>query len=173
MKRILLILLFAAVLMQAAGYEPLRRRVYLFGFAASFTDSVSYVTDIQTLDSAYVHYNGFLDSRGLYALQLEQHLAATNREGLTCMVFFHKNKRKLEKRFLKVKKKYMATHAAAIAPIGRDEFQFRLEPWVDSQIEEPSLQPQPQRKSKSSAVKPMQEQSVATGTTGRGGLEQE
>lgn len=170
MKRTLLTLLFAAALLQVAAYEPLRKRVYLFGFATSFTDSVAYITEIQTLDSAYVHYNGFLDSRSLYALQLDQYLAGTGREGLTCVVFFNKKKSKVEKKFLEVKKKHAAMHGVAVSPVTQNEFQFQLEPWVEPQITEEKAVLPPKGKKRGAGIKPAPETAMPIKDQGEGAL---
>ena len=69
-KTLLFILaaLVATTTLYAAGKKT---RVYVYGFAASFNDSIVYFTDIQTLDSATIaSKSGFLYGRDNYSYQL-------------------------------------------------------------------------------------------------------
>lgn len=137
MKRLLLISLLLAMVDLASAYEPLKRKVYMFGVAASFTDSVAYITDVQPVDEAHVHYNGFLADRTLYAAQLNVFMQTSmKRENMTCVVFFNKSKSKLEKKYLKVKKKFIAGQGIPLTPLGRDVFQFKAEEWVEPTLTE-------------------------------------
>ena len=66
---------FACLLCQNAEAKVKQKPIYIFGFAASFTDSIGYVTDVQYLDSAYVDTkNKFLIGRNMYSVQLQQYL---------------------------------------------------------------------------------------------------
>ena len=135
MKRLLLVSLFLVAVYEGFAYEPLKRRIYMFGFAASFTDSIAYITDVQAIDSAYVHYNGFLADRTLYAAQLNVYLQShLKKKDMTCVVYFNKNKSKLEKKYLRVKKKYTSAHGIPITPLGRDRFHFTREEWVEPTV---------------------------------------
>ncbi len=162
MKRGLLALLFVLGLIEsAAAYEPMRRKVYMFGFGASFTDSVAYITDVQAIDSAYIHPNGFLADRTLYGVQLDVYLQTVlNKKNMTCVVFFDKSKSKVEKKYLKIKKKYLKDHAVVLTPIGRDEFKFKREEWIDPTVAENPAQTQPQGEQK------LEEGSQASGKGG-------
>ncbi len=144
MRRGLLILSLAIAFTKvAAADKPVQRCVYVFGFAASFTDSIAYITDIQALDTAYVHKNGFLADRSLYSMQLNNFLLTDqHRDNMTCMVFFNAKKSKLEKKFLKVRKKYRADHAVVLSPLGSDVFRFKCEEWIEPmEVEVPAEQP--------------------------------
>lgn len=124
-------LLMLALVGHAGSTKPTRQRVYMFGFAASFTDSVAYMTDLQGVD-AYVMPNGFLADRSLYSLQLNNHLVAKKqRENMTCVLFFNKNKAKLEKKYQKVRRKYRENHAVVLQPLGVDEFRFEPEEYIE------------------------------------------
>jgi len=136
MKKILIVFLLALYVGMVSAYEPMKRKIYMFGVAASFTDSVAFITDVQSIDSAYVHYNGFLADRTLYAAQLNNFMQVNEkRQNMTCVVFFNKNKSKLEKKYLKVKKKYRHDHGVSLMPLGRDVFQFKREDWVEPMAE--------------------------------------
>lgn len=134
---ILLVGFVAAVF--AATTKPTKQRVYMFGAALSFTDSVAVMTDLQAVD-AYVMPNGFLADRSLYTLQFNNFLVTNQlREHMTCAVFFDKNKAKAEKKFQKVRKKYRESGHLDLQFVGVDIFRFEPEEWVDSEIIETSL----------------------------------
>ncbi len=134
MRRLLLALVFWFSLVHAWAASPVLTQVYMFGFAASFTDSVAYITDIQMVDSAYVFKKtGFLADRTLYASQLSSWLLTNlQRENMTCVVFFSPKRASLEKQFAKVKKKYQSGQAVVLTPLSSDAFQFTGEEWIES-----------------------------------------
>lgn len=83
-------------------------KMYIFGFAASFNDTIVHFTNVQELDSAWIENKGkFLQTRELYAYQLRDFLA--NKKQMprrTCIVVAHKNRKKVEKKYLKFKRLY-------------------------------------------------------------------
>ena len=80
--------------------------VYLFGFSASFQDSLVFFTDIQDIPNAwYDKKTKFLAGRDTYSEQLKTFLTEQGAPNRVCMVFFSTNKSKLEKRYLKLRKK--------------------------------------------------------------------
>ena len=99
---------FACLLCQNAEAKVKQKPVYIFGFAASFTDSVSYITDVQYLDSAYVDTKSkFLIGRNMYSVQLQQYL----QENMDCKnpitsIFFAEKEEKLQKKLLSVRRRY-------------------------------------------------------------------
>ncbi len=110
---------------------PTRKRVYMFGFAASFTDSLAFMTDVIAVDSAYVHKNGFLADRTLYAAQLDMYLQTQmGLNDMTCVVFFNEKRGDLEKKFLKVKKRYQKDQTVRLDMLGADLFVFEAEDYV-------------------------------------------
>ena len=105
MRRASLFLLLMALCM-TVGAKERHTRVYMFGIALSFQDSVCVMTRVQTVDSAYISNEEFLKERTLYALQMENHLEAAGRAGATCVVFWDEKKQAAEKRYAKLRKKY-------------------------------------------------------------------
>ena len=83
-----------------------QNKVYIFGFATTFDSDVVYITDIQELDSAFILKSGFLYSRDSYSYQLREHMRKEGVENAVTMVSFSGKKEKLEKRYLKLKKRY-------------------------------------------------------------------
>lgn len=80
---------------------------YIFGFSASFNDSIAYFTDVQTVEKVWIDTKtGFLLGRDSYSYQLRDYLARQGQEGRTCLVVFSPSKKKLQKTFLKMRRKY-------------------------------------------------------------------
>ena len=107
-KYILMTLLFCV----AMGVEAKRVQtphMYMFGFAASFKDSVVYMTEIQDVQGAwYDTKSKFLLGRDNYSLQLKGHFKEKMQmPDRVCMVFFAKSMKKAEKKYLKLRKKYL------------------------------------------------------------------
>ena len=109
-------------------------RVYMFGFSASFKDSVIYVTDIQNVPGAWIETKRtFLLGRDEYSRQLKSYLAdQLQQPKRVCMVFFAMNKKKAEKQYLKLMKKYKKGYE--IRYLNATEFKFEA---VDMSTDEP------------------------------------
>ena len=108
-KFILMTLLFC-VAMGAEAKRVQPKHMYMFGFAASFKDSVVYMTEIQDVKGAwYDTKSKFLLGRDNYSAQLKEHfkekLLMPDR---VCMVLFSKSMKKAEKKYLKLRKKYLS-----------------------------------------------------------------
>ncbi len=83
------------------------KKVYAFGVAASFNDTVVYYTEIQMLDSVTLDKRGFLPRREHYSYQLKNYLESKlAKSDYTCMIYFSENKGRLQKEAGKVKGKY-------------------------------------------------------------------
>lgn len=82
--------------------------VYMFGFAASFQDSIIYMTDIQDVQGAWMETKSkFLLGRDNYSYQLKNYLETQEQPQRVCVVFFAKNRKKAEKMYVKLRKKYL------------------------------------------------------------------
>ena len=85
-------------------------KMYVFGFAASFNDTIVHFTEIQAIDSAWIDSKTkFLLGRESYSMQLRQYLESQNMPGRTCVVFYDRKLNKLQKQYLKMKKLYSNT----------------------------------------------------------------
>ncbi len=108
-KKLLSAVLLATVLMmptEAFGINKLTK-IYLFGFATSFTDSTVYVTDIQEIDSAWIDSRTkFLYGRQDFSYQFAQHLRSDENPHPTAIVVFAEKRKNIEKKFLKLRKRY-------------------------------------------------------------------
>ncbi|MBQ8047176.1 MAG: hypothetical protein IJ196_04545 [Prevotella sp.] len=130
------ILLAAVTLSTTAANKDKKQKqdsgkgTYIFGYATTFTDSVIYMTEIQRLDSAYILKNGFLYSRDSYSYYLHDHMVnKLNVSNAICAVSFAKKQKKIEKKYLSMRKKYAnPKHPYEIKYINNGEFQFTAVP---------------------------------------------
>lgn len=104
-------------------------KVYMFGFSASFNDSLVYITDIQAVDSVEIEpKTDFLIGRTAYGNQLQFYLADyKERPNTTCVVFFDKKEDKLRKRYNKILKRYKNSKETILKNLTQDEFSFKRE----------------------------------------------
>lgn len=107
--RQLLLAILMAVAVAPAEAKPFKTsHLYMFGFSASFKDSVIYVTNIQDVQGAWIDSKSkFLRHRDVYSNQLKEFLAdSLQQPGRVCLVVFSTKKSKAEKEYLKMMKKY-------------------------------------------------------------------
>ena len=103
--------------------EP--KRVYMYGVAVNFNDSTMYMTDVHYLDSMIINKDGSLQNYVGYSMQLKVFLEGTLGEtDQTCAVIYSDKKKKLEKRFLRMRKKCLAERKQRFKQIGTDSFRF-------------------------------------------------
>lgn len=130
--RIGLICLFGALQLTASAApkekkekaeEP--RRVYMYGVSVDFNDSTVYLTDVQFIDDIMINPDGSIQNYVGYSLQMKVYLEGTLGEtNQTCAVIYSDKKKKLEKRFIKMRKQYLADKSKHLVPIGTDAFIF-------------------------------------------------
>ena len=108
-KYILMTLLFC-VAMGADAKRIQPKHMYIFGFAASFKDSVVYITEIQDVPNVwYDTKSKFLLGRDNYSAQLKEYFRdKLQMPDRVCMVIFAKTMKKAEKKYLKLRKKYLS-----------------------------------------------------------------
>ena len=158
MKRVVIALLavcLCAGLSRARTVQkPEMRRVYIFGFAASFTDSIAAQTGIQQLDSAWLDpAHKFLMDRSLYSLQLQNHMESVEGcKNSICTVFFDTNPRRLQRQWNKVKKRYDKAEELRFDVLPEGRFRFTAEEYHEVLVEEPTTAPLPEGQKK--ATKP-------------------
>lgn len=103
--------------------EP--KRVYMYGVAINFNDSIVHLTDVQYLDSVIINIDGALQNYSSYSQQLKVYLESTLGENnQTCAVIYSDKKKKLEKRFIKTRKRYQSDKDKNLKRIGTDAFTF-------------------------------------------------
>ena len=98
---------------------------YICGFAASFNDSTVYFTDIQYMDSTYTDSKtGFLYSRDNYSYQLRGHMQKNGVANPTCITFFSKKRKDVEKKYAALKKRYATKGRYDVTYLLASEFAF-------------------------------------------------
>ncbi len=105
-------ILLALMVIMAANADAKKKQVdhlYIFGFSASFQDSVVFITDIQDVPGAWIDSKTkFLLGRDNYSYQLKNYFDQAALPNRVNMVMFATNKKKAEKLYQKLKKKYTA-----------------------------------------------------------------
>ena len=97
----------ASTTVATAKSKDAPQRVYMFGFAASFNDTIVHFTEIHPVDSAWLSSkNNFLMGRDNYSYQLRVYLTQQQMPYRTCVVFYDRKLSRIQKKFLKMKKLY-------------------------------------------------------------------
>lgn len=108
--------------------EDEAKRVYLYGVSIDFNDSTVYMTDIQYLDSMIIQKDGSLQGQSGYSLQMKVFLENSyGEDNQTCAIVYSDNKKKLEKKFVKMRKRYQTDKGRTLKLLGTDSFTFRKE----------------------------------------------
>ncbi len=106
-KYIIMVAIAAMLATTAAAKKQPVPKVYIFGMAATFNDTIVHFTPIQEVDSAWMDTKtDFLLGREVYSYQLRDYLAAQQMPHRTCIVVADTDRKKLEKKYLKMKKLY-------------------------------------------------------------------
>ena len=129
-------LTLAASLLAVLAYVPslAQNRVvpkaYMFGFAASFTDSIVFFTDIQEVDSVWVMpKKHILAGRSNYSYQLRNFCAdSLGFKNRTVVVVSSLKRKDIEKKYAKMKKDYTVKHAGKYDVHYIDASEFRFTP---------------------------------------------
>ena len=105
------ILTILCVLLVGVGTSNARKKqvpqMYMFGMAATFTDTIVHFTNIQTVDSVWIESkNDFLQNRSAYSYQLRDYLSMQQMPHRTCIVFYSPKREKLEKKYQKMRRLY-------------------------------------------------------------------
>lgn len=128
MKQLKLFLLAFLVMMTATSAEAKTVKVdnlYMFGFSASFKDSVVYVTDIQNVPQARINEKKFLLDRDQYSYQLKNYLEETLQQpDRICLVIYDIDKKKAEKKYVKLMKKYKKGYQ--VLYLNETQFRFKV-----------------------------------------------
>lgn len=113
-------------------------KAYMFGFSASFKDSLVYFTEIQELDSVWIDSKSkFLFERDAYSYQLKNHFIKNySQHHRTCIVVFDKDRKKIEKKYSRLRATYAGKSKFndKIKYLGLNDFKFqRVEISFDDQ----------------------------------------
>lgn len=108
-KYILFTLLLSVVMPSAVQAKRMKMpQMYMYGFSASFQDSIVYMTDVQEVANVwYDTKTKFLIERQQYSYQLKDFLTSSKQQpNRVCVVMFAPTRKEAEKSFLKLRKEY-------------------------------------------------------------------
>ena len=155
---------FAVALLAASAFQTTSAKTiqvpkaYMFGFVASFNDSVVYFTDIQTVDSVWVEgKKSFLAGRNQYSYQLRDYFAQNlNQPYRTCIVISSINRKDVEKKLQKMKQQYMVKNKGKfdVRFLSESDFRFHAVNMAPDDDPVPPTQPQKEKKQKKDGKRP-------------------
>jgi len=130
MRRLVLLMMLLLPMLMMAKQKPTqygrgKGKVYIFGVSQQLTDSVVYITFINEVDSLdLMKKTKFLPFRSEFSLQLKEFMEGTlKKDHQTTCVFYSTSRKKLSKKYYKIKKRYLDNSYTKIVPL--DNFQFR------------------------------------------------
>ena len=93
---------------QTSAKRVIVPKMYMFGFAASFNDTIVHFTNVMEVDSVWVEKkHKFLLGRNYYSHQLKDYLATKEQlPQRTCVTVFAKTRAKAEKKLVKMMRLY-------------------------------------------------------------------
>lgn len=108
-------------------YGKGRGKVYVFGVSQQLTDSVIYITNIQEVDSIDLDSKTkFLPFRSEFSMQLKEYLEGKQKlHKQTSCVFYSSSRKKISKKFYKIKKRFLDNTYTKIKVIDESLFRFR------------------------------------------------
>ena len=147
------IVMAAMLSVKAPAKGVVTPKMYMFGFAASFNDTIVHFTDIQTVDSVWTDSKSdFLLGRQHYSSLLKNYLTKEQMPYRTCIVFYDKNLNKLRKKYVKMRKLYSDSGKKGrnrndIRDIASADFKFTTIN-MSADTEEPDTEQEPSKKEK-------------------------
>ncbi len=129
----LVVTLLAVAKQKPTQYGRGSGKVYLFGVSQQLTDSVVYLTFINEVDSFdLAKKTKFLPFRSEFSLQLKEYMEGTlYKDHQTTVVFYSASRKKLSKKYYKIKKRYLDNPYTKIVPIDGFKFRHPLESFVN------------------------------------------
>jgi len=102
-------------------------KIYMFGVGTAFGDTLVHFTSITEMEGIELTKKSkFLPLRSAYSLQLKAYLEGTlGLSQQTCCVIFSKSKKKLSKKYYKLKKAYLEESESTLKIIGEEDFKFK------------------------------------------------
>lgn len=120
------LMLFAVLTVSAKG--SFKQNVYMFGFSASFNDSIVYFTPVQQVEG-YISNdrNHFLVNRSQYSYQLRNYFDNRGQLHRTCITVYSTDKEKADKKYEKLKEKYTtkSKNKFDVVYLSDDDFKFQ------------------------------------------------
>ena len=123
------------VVIQVSAKDKEVSKEYMFGFAASFNDSTIYITDIQEIKGAYVaERTKFLVNRDEYSYQLRNYLQGQGNAFPTCITSYAYDRKTIEKKFAKIKKRYIGKNKGRYIIVNISKEQFTYQPVSSDEV---------------------------------------
>ena len=113
--------------------KPKQTKLYVFGVSMNLTDSVTYITEVQLIDPAFVETKtGFMYDRSIYSQQLQLWVEYNkNQPASTCTIFFSEKKSKIDKKYAKVRNRYLKDQGTILRSLSVEDFQFIPQEWSE------------------------------------------
>lgn len=145
-----LTMLLALSYSAAQAKNVVEKKAYMFGFSASFNDSILYFTNIHEVDSVwFTQKKSFLAGRREYANQLRDYCNdKLNQPKRTCIVIGDKQYKKVAKKYEKMKKMYTQNKKVTYDVRFISEEDFKFVPVNMSDSKEEVTPEKPQKKPK-------------------------
>ena len=135
---ICLALLFAFAIepMMAKPKKVVQKPVYMIGVGISLVDSMVFITDMMQVDSVTLEKKTkFLMDRQLYSFQLQRYLEENYKGGpYVPSVFFGTKRKKMERQYLSLHKRYVNSKELRMILVDRSEFRFKPEEYIEQEI---------------------------------------
>ena len=123
------------VVIQVSAKDKEVSKVYMFGCAASFNASTIYITDIQEIKGAYVaERTKFLVNRDEYSYQLRNYLQGQGNAFPTCITSYAYDRKTIEKKFAKIKKRYIDKNKGRYIIVNISKEQFTYQPVSSDEV---------------------------------------
>lgn len=108
--------------------KHIKTTVYMFGFSNEFGDSTYVLTDISKVDNAdLVKKTGFLSFRDSYGYQMQVYVEGTlGLKHQTVAIYFSTKLKAMQKKYAKIKKRYLSKDAVKLITLTNDEFSFKV-----------------------------------------------
>jgi len=132
---VLLCLAFAGSA-EAKRHRVKQMQMYMMGVAISHLDSAVFITDMQLVDSITIEKKTkFLMDRQLYSMQLRDYLSGAYEGGpFVCTVYFGSSRKKMERRYLSLHKRYVQGSNMQTVLVDQSQFRFKPEEYVEQVI---------------------------------------
>lgn len=134
---LVLLLLMAARPLEARR-KVVSKPVYMIGVGMSLVDSTVFITDMHLVDSVTLERRTrFLKDRQLYSFQLQRYLEHAQGGGpYVPGIFFGKGRRKMERRYLSLHKRYVQDKYWRMVLIDQGQFRFKAEEYIDEALDD-------------------------------------
>ena len=122
---------------EAKRKKVVQKPVYMIGAGISLVDSMVFITDMQLVDSITLEKkHKFLMDRQLYSFQFQRYLERAYKGGpyIPC-VFFSRSKKKMERQYLSLHKRYVHSKELRMILVDVSQFRFKAEKYVEEKVE--------------------------------------